>query len=154
MCDRLSITWERLVLDYLRGLLKKYRKFWISAGYVYSIFDFFGVMLVLISLTYADKFGHFECSVHFWQLFWLDVFGSSSTFASSVSGTRKSHRGTRSGEYGDCDNIIVLFLPKKSRTNNDVWAGASSWCKSQFLFLYKSGRSWRLASRKLRITSR
>ena len=31
-------------------------------------------MLVLMSLTYADKLGHFECSVHFWQLFCLDVF--------------------------------------------------------------------------------
>ena len=32
------------------------------------IFDFrffYGVMLVLISLAYADKFGHFECSVNF-----------------------------------------------------------------------------------------
>ena len=29
-------------------------------------FRFFcGVMLVLMSLTYADKFGHFECSVNF-----------------------------------------------------------------------------------------
>ena len=26
---------------------------------------FCGVMLVLMSLTYADKFGHFECSVNF-----------------------------------------------------------------------------------------
>ena len=41
------------------------------------IFDFrffCGVMLVLMFLTYADKFGHFECSVNFWQLFCLDVF--------------------------------------------------------------------------------
>ena len=32
------------------------------------IFDlrfFCGVMLILMSLTYADKFGHFECSVNF-----------------------------------------------------------------------------------------
>ena len=35
---------------------------------------FCGVMLVLTSLIYADKFGHFECSVNFWQLFCLDVF--------------------------------------------------------------------------------
>ena len=41
------------------------------------IFDFrffSGVMLVLMSLTYADKLSHFECSVNFWQLFCLDVF--------------------------------------------------------------------------------
>ena len=41
------------------------------------IFDFrffFSIMLVLMSLTYADKIGHFECSVNFWQLFCLDVF--------------------------------------------------------------------------------
>ena len=31
-----------------------------------SDFRFFcGVMLVLTALTYADKFGHFECSVNF-----------------------------------------------------------------------------------------
>ena len=35
---------------------------------------FWGVMLVLISFIYADKFGRFECSVNFWQLVYLDVF--------------------------------------------------------------------------------
>ena len=41
------------------------------------IFDFRffgGVMLVLISLIYAEKFDHFEWSVNCWQLFCLDVF--------------------------------------------------------------------------------
>ena len=52
-------------------------------------FRFFGVMLVLI---YADKFGHFECSVNFYSYFVWTCFDSSSIFASSVSGTRKSHR--------------------------------------------------------------
>ena len=63
-----------IYFNYIRGLFKKYREFWISAGYVYSIFVFFcGVMSVLISLTYADMVSHFECSVNFWQLFCLDV---------------------------------------------------------------------------------
>ena len=38
-------------------------------------FQFFcGVMLVLMFLIYADKYGHFECSVNFWQLFCLHEF--------------------------------------------------------------------------------
>ena len=32
-----------------------------------------GATLVLVSLTCADEFVHFECSVNFWQLFFLDV---------------------------------------------------------------------------------
>ena len=31
-------------------------------------------MLVLMFLIYADKYGHFECSVNFWQLLCLHVF--------------------------------------------------------------------------------
>ena len=41
---------------------------------MFNFWFFCGVMLVLISLTYADKFDHFECSVNFWQLFCSDVF--------------------------------------------------------------------------------
>ena len=47
-------------------------------------------------------------------------FGSSSIFASSASGTRKKSQRARSGEYGGCGNIIVLFLAKNLRTGNDV----------------------------------
>ena len=53
-----------------------------------------------------------------------------------------------------CGITSVLFFAKNSRTRNDVWAGALSWCKSQFLFFHKSGRFWRIASRNLRITCR
>ena len=41
---------------------------------IFNFRFFWGVMLVLMSLTYADKLGHFECSINFWQLFCLDVF--------------------------------------------------------------------------------
>ena len=32
---------------------------------IFNFRYFCGVMLVLVSLTYADEFGHFECSVNF-----------------------------------------------------------------------------------------
>ena len=35
--------------------------------------------------------------------------------------------------------IIVLSLAKYSRTNNEVWAGALSWCKNHKLFRHDSG---------------
>ena len=35
---------------------------------------FCDVMLLLISLTYVDKFDHFEYSFNFWQLYCLGVF--------------------------------------------------------------------------------
>ena len=50
---------------------------WILNFRGLRIFDFrlfCGVMLVLMSLTYANKLGRFQCSVNFWQLFCLDVF--------------------------------------------------------------------------------
>ena len=50
---------------------------------------FCGVMLVLIYLTYADKFGRFERSVNFWQLFCLNLFWPVFDFSSSVLGTKK-----------------------------------------------------------------
>ena len=56
VCSKCIANFEFLPITYIR--------FWI----------FYGVILVFKSLTYADKFGHFECSVNFWQLFWLDVF--------------------------------------------------------------------------------
>ena len=133
----------------IRGLFKKYREFWMFAGYVHSIFC--GVMLVLISLTYAAKFGLFECSVNFWQLFCLDVFGSSSLFASSVSGTRKNHREPDLGNTVAAATLLCCFWPK-FRAQATVCV--LSWCKGQFLFFNKSGRFWRIASHKLHITCR
>ena len=50
---------------------------WILNFHGLRILDFpflCGVILVLLSLTYAEKFSHFECSVNFWQLFYLDMF--------------------------------------------------------------------------------
>jgi len=40
-------------------------------------------MLILISLTYADKFDYFECSVNFRQLFGWACFDSFSIFSYS-----------------------------------------------------------------------
>ena len=117
-------------------------------------FGFFcGVMLILISPTYADKFDRFEFSVNFWQLFCLDVFWLVFDFCLFGFGNEKV-MGARSGEYGGCGNIIVLILAKNSRTSNGVWAGALLRYKSQFLFFRKSGRFWRIVSHKLRITCR
>ena len=123
----------------IRGLFKKYREFWISAGYVYSIFC--DVILVLISLSYGDKFGHFQCSVNFWHLFYLNVFWLVFDFYLFSFGNKKKTQGAKSGEYGGCGNIIVSLLAKNSRTSNDVWAGALSWCKSQFCSSTNSGVS-------------
>ena len=52
---------------------------------IFMVFDFLGLriinfrsfcgyVLVLMSITYAEKIGHFECSLNCWQLFCLHVF--------------------------------------------------------------------------------
>ena len=79
---------------------------------IFDLLFFCGVMSVLICLTYTDKFGHFECSVNFWQLFSLDVFWLTFDFCLFSFGNKKKSQGARSGEYGGCGNIIVLFLAK------------------------------------------
>ena len=55
---------------------------------------------------------------------------------------RKKSRGTMSGEYGGWGIVTVLFLAKNSRTSNEVWAGALSWCKSHELSLTSLSRNW------------
>ena len=47
-------------------------------------------MLVLMSLNYADKLGHFECSVNFGSCFAWTCFGSSSIFAYSKKWIKES----------------------------------------------------------------
>ena len=118
--------------------------------YVYSIFDF---LWRYVGTHIPHLCWHFECSVNFWQLYYLYVFWLVFDFCLFSFGNKKKSQGARSGEYGDCSNIIV-FLAKNLLINNDVWAGALSWCKGQFVFFHKSGRFWRIASRKLRITCR
>lgn len=49
-------------------------------------------------------------------------------------------------------SVFFFFLTKYSGISNDVWAGPLSWYNSQFLFLYKCGRFWWIALRKLHIT--
>ena len=110
----------------------------------------------------------FQSSKHFWYaLFGISLSSlSDSVFISSIVakrrpfmglfnlGNRKKSQGAKSGEYGGWGMITLLFLAKKLRTSNDEWAGALSWCKSHELFFHKSGRFFRIASRKRRITLR
>ena len=92
----------------LRGLFKKYREFWISAGYVYSIFDFLcryvGTHPSLMPTTSAILnvqliFDSCFCLDVFWLVFDLYLFSF---------GNEKKSQGTRSGEYGSCGNIVDL----------------------------------------------
>ena len=71
----------------------------------------------------------------------------------SFGNRKKSHRAM-SGEYGGWRIVTVLLLAKNSRTSNEVWAGALSWCKSYELFFHKSGCFFRIAPRKRRWTCR
>ena len=80
-------------------------------------------------------------------------FGSSSICASSVSGTRKSHKGPDLGNTVDATTVMCCFWPK-IRASECVSTGALSWCKSQFLFFHKFGRFGWIASRKLDVTCR
>ena len=55
----------------------------------------------------------------------------------SIFGNRKKSHVAMSDEYGSWGVLTVLFLVKNSRTSNEVWAGALSWCKSHELFFHK-----------------
>ena len=68
---------------------------------------FCAVMLVLIPLTYANKFGHFECPVNFWQLFCLDVFWLVFDFCLFSFSNKKKSQVAGSGEYGDCGQTFA-----------------------------------------------
>ena len=146
------LLWERNLLNNTNTWsVQKVSRIWNFRGL--RIFDFLW-RYVGTHITYAGKFDHFECSVNFWQLFCLDVFRLACDFCLFSLGDKKKSQGARSGEYGGCGNIIVLFLVKILRTSKYVCVGALSWCKSQFLFFHKSGRLWRIASRILRTTCR
>ena len=102
----------------IRGVFKTNREFWISASYVYSIFDFFcGIMLVHMFLIYADKYGHFECSINFWQLLCWHVFwGSSSIFAYSKKWIKESISNYMRGRIPNVDcGIWWSYLGPKQR---------------------------------------
>ena len=73
---------------------------------------FCGVMLVLISFTYADKFARFECSVNFWQLFCLDVFRLVFDFCLFSFGNKKSHRGPDLGNTVAVTTSLRCFWSK------------------------------------------
>ena len=75
----------------VRGLLRKYREFWISAGYVYSIFDFFVALcwrscpsLMLTSSAILNF------QLIFDSCFAWTCFGSSSIFAYSKKWIKES----------------------------------------------------------------
>ena len=70
-----------------------------------------------------------------------------------IFGNRKKSHGAMSGEYVGWGIVTVLFLAKNSQ-QDEVWAGALSWCKSHELFFHKSRRFFRIASRKRRWTCR
>ena len=135
---------------FIRGLLKKYREFWISAGYVYSIFWWRCVgthpSLMLTSSAILNV------QLIFDSYFVWTCFDSSSIFISSVSGTRKS-RSHIWGIWWLRQHYCVVFGQKFAHKQRCV-SRALSWCKSQFLFFHKSGRLWRIASCKLRINCR
>ena len=115
---------------------------------------FCGAMSVLISCRLmSTSSAILNVQLIFDSYFPWTCFGSCSMFASSVSGTIKVTEGQICGIRW-LRQHYCLFLTTNSRINNDVWAGALSWCKSQFLFFHKSGRFCRIASRTLRITCR
>ena len=89
---------------------------------------FDGVMLVL---TYTDNFGHFECSVNFWLLFYLDVLWFVFDFCLPLQfwEQEKVTAGQIWGIRWQRQHYCVVLV-KNSHTNNNVWAGALSWCKS------------------------
>ena len=75
----------------IRALLKKYREFWISADYVYSIFDFF------VALCWYSCFSFMPTSTAilnvqliFDSCFACTCFGSSSIFAYSKKWIKES----------------------------------------------------------------
>ena len=81
------------------------------------IFDFrffCGVMLVLISHTCADKFGHFECSINFRQLFSLDVIRFVFDFCLFSFGNKTKSRGTDLGNTVAAATLLCCFWPKIS----------------------------------------
>ena len=76
------------------------------------------------------------------------------SWASSVSGTRKSHRGPDLGNTVAAESLVCCFWSKIRTQATMCEQGRYHGAKSQFLFFHKSGRFWRIASRKLRITCR
>ena len=62
----------KLIIKYTRCVQKVSRILNWSRLHKFDFWFFCGVMLVLIFLIY--KYGHFECSVNFWQLFCLHSF--------------------------------------------------------------------------------
>ena len=105
----------------LRGLSKKYREFWISAGYVYSIFDFF-VALCWCSYPSLITTSSVILNVRliFDSYFAWTCFGSSSICASSVSGTRKVTVGQIRGMRWLQQHYCVGFGQKFENLNRAV----------------------------------
>ena len=69
-------------------------------------------MLVITPRTYADKFGHFECSGNFWQLFCLDLFWLVFDFCLFSYGNKKSHRGPDLKNTVAAATLLCCFWPK------------------------------------------
>ena len=123
--------------EYIRGLFKKYREFWIFAGYVYSIFDLFVALcwysypslmstssdILIVQLIFDGYFA------------WM-CFNSSSVFASSVSETRQNHKGPDPGNTMAAATLLCCLWPK-IRAQATMWAGKNFLC-GKFNFCYST----------------
>ena len=102
-------SWEVVI----RGLFKKYREFWISAGYVYSIFNFFEALCWYSYPSYmSTSSAILNVRLILFNYFAWTCFGSSSIFASSVSRTRKSYRGPNLGNTVAAETLSCCFWLK------------------------------------------
>ena len=121
----------------VRGLFKKYREFYVFSKIIYLFMNTYFVPFKVIPIRYYTLVPRFfQSSKHFKKLFFVILFSSSfdAVFISSIVaqrrrspfmgffsfGNKKKSQGARSGEYGGCGIISVLFLVKNSRTSNVV----------------------------------
>ena len=112
-----SLSFSILCLSFqLRGLFKKYREFWISAGYVYSIFNYF-VALCWYSFPslIPTRSAILNVQLIFYSYFVWTCFGSSSTFACFKKGSKhlyqifRVERSIRNTTYKLCPICAKQF---------------------------------------------
>jgi hypothetical protein len=70
-----------------------------------------------------------------------------------MSGHRKKSRDAKSGEYGGCGIIAILFFARNCWVRTEVWDGALPWWSSQVCCRQSSGRRLRTFTRSRRKTS-
>ena len=128
----------------IHGLFKKYREFWISTGYVYSIFDFF-VALCWYSYSSLMPTSSVILNVRliFDSYFVWTCFGSSSIFASSVSGTKKSYREADLGNTVIAAKLLCCFWSKIRAQATMCKQGRYHGAKAKFCSFTNPGVSYR-----------